>query len=449
MLRRDLIRPLPSQTRALDAMYDFEYILFGGAAGPGKSHILRWGAVEFLLYQAQCGHRDVRVGLFCEDYPTLKDRHVSKIKREFPEWLGELRASQDEGHGFYLRPEFGSGVVSLRNLDDPAKYASAEFAAIFVDELTKNPRQTFDDLRFRKRWPGIEHSPFMAGSNPGSIGHGWVKKLWIDHDFTGDDGNLNPSQFCFIPALPRENPYLPESYWETLNSLPEDMRRRMLEGDWSIFAGQVFAEWRHDLHVCDPFEIPADWVRLVSIDYGFAKPFCALWLARSPDKAKVYVYRELYRAGYGAREQAKRIKAASGEEKIAQYPADPSMWQKREGVRGEEVVGVTLADEYAQERMYLSPANNNRLAGLNECREMLAWKRLPGAEQRLIKPPRLQVFANCVNLIRTLPALPYDNIVVEDVDTDAEDHAYDALRYGLMALSQPAPDLPTWQWSTR
>jgi phage terminase large subunit len=219
--------------------------------------------------------------------------------------------------------------------------------------------------------------------------------------------------------------------------------------------GQVFADWRRELHVVEPFKIPEDWPRIVAIDYGFANPFCALWLAVDRTERKVYVYREMYRAGWGATEQARRIKDASKGESIRQYVADPSMWQKRETVRiaegtmEERVVGATLADEYTRERIHLTPANHNRLAGLNEVREMLAWKRLPGAEQRLIKPPRLQVFEGCVNLIRTLPALPYDNIVVEDVDTDAEDHAYDALRYGLMALSQPPAEIPAWKWSAR
>lgn len=449
---REIINPLPSQARALDAMYRTEYLLFGGAAGPGKSYVLRWAAVEFLLYQAARGLTGVHVGLFCEDYPTLKDRHVTKIKREFPPWLGTLRATQDEGYGYYLAPEYGGGVVSLRNLDDPAKYASAEFAGIFVDELTKNPRQTFDDLRFRKRWPGIEHSPFMCASNPGSIGHAWVKKLWIDRDFSGDDSVLAPERFMFIPARAGENPYLPASYWQTLNSLPEAMRRAMLEGDWNVFQGQVFGEWRPDLHVCEPFGIPDNWARLVAIDYGYANPFCALWLARNEAKTKVYVYREMYQAGWGAREQAKRIKAASADENVRQYPADPSMWQKREGISGEDIVGITLAGEYEREGLYLTPANNNRLAGLNEVHELLKWKRLPSNEDgpgRLMVEPRLQVFANCTNLIRTLPALPYDNITVEDVDTDAEDHAYDALRYGAMALSDPAPEIPNWKWSAR
>jgi len=189
---RTLINPLPSQVRCLNEMYRCEYILFGGAAGPGKSHVLRWAGVELLLWWAGHGHRNVRVGLFCEDYPTLKDRHISrihsgmvnrshlsyeqaasegKLEVEFPSWLGVLRETKAEGLCYFLKPRGGGGFIALRNLDEPAKYASTEFAAILVDELTKNNRQTFDDLRFRKRWPGIELSPFIGGSNPGSIGH--------------------------------------------------------------------------------------------------------------------------------------------------------------------------------------------------------------------------------------------------------------------------------------
>ena len=445
---RDLIRPLPSQAAALDAMYTKEYLLFGGAAGPGKSHFLRWAAVELLLWWASQGHRNVRVGLFCEDYPTLKDRHVSRIhsgmmnrtdlpddeaaaggflEKEFPPWLGDLKETKAEGLCYFLKPQYGGGFIALRNLDEPAKYASTEFAAVLVDELTKNTRQTFDELRFRKRWPGIAHSPFLAGSNPGSIGHAWVKKLWVDEDFSGEDVRLKPEWFQFIPALAGENHHLPNTYWDLLNSLPDAMRRAMLEGDWSVFAGQVFAEWRPNLHVIEPFEIPKDWTRWVAVDYGFANPFCALWFARKPDKSRVVVYRELYAVGWRATEQAKRIKAASVGERIWLHAADPSMWQKRR-----ETTGDTIADEYLRAGVELKKANNERLAGLNCVREALNWKELPSG--RLIKGPQLQVFRTCTNVIRTLPALPYDPIKVEDVDDDAEDHAYDTLRYGMMVF---------------
>lgn len=433
---RDVIKPLPSQERLLNAIPHYKYILFGGAAGPGKSYILRWAAVESLLRWYSQGLHGVRVGLFCEDYPSLKDRQVTRIAHDFPLWLGGVRESKTDGYAFHLREEWGAGIIALRNLDDPAKYASAEFAAIFVDELTKNPRQTFDDLRFRLRWPGIEHSPFVAASNPGSKGHAWVKKLWIDRDFTGDDIRLDPEDFLFIPAKAGENPYLSQSYWDTLNSLPEAMRRAMLEGDWRVFAGQVFAEWRDYLHVCQPFSIPADWTRWVAIDYGYSNPFCALWFARTPERDRIYIYRELYASGWRAREQAKRVNAASAGERTWLYAADPSMWQKREGVTGD-----CLAKEYEAEGIRLVRANNDRLAGLNAVHEALSWKELPNRQQ--LRAPRLQVFSTCTNTVRTLPALPYDNIRVEDVDTDAEDHPYDALRYGLMAEDHPQWEEPT------
>lgn len=428
----DLMNPLPKQVEALDAMYSHDYVLYGGAAGPGKSYWLRWAALEYLLELAAQGHRGVRVGLFSEDYPTLRDRQISRIKREFPAWLGELRETREEGHGFHLRPAYGSGFIALRNLDDPSKYASTEFAAEFVEELTKNDRQTFDDLRFRLRWPGVAHTPFCAASNPGGIGHAWVKKLWIDGDFSGDDEAFDPSRFAFIRALPKDNPHLGEGYWKQLDSLPPNMRRALRDGDWSVFAGQAFSEWRDNLHVVEPFAIDDDWTRWIAIDYGYAAPFCALWLARSPDKASIVVYREMYATEWRAQRQAIEIRAASKGERIDALVADPSMWQRREGTSGD-----CLADEYKREGLDIVPANNNRIAGKGYVHEALNWKELPG-NGRIMKAPRLQVFRNCRNLIRTLPALPLDDIRFEDVNSRAEDHCYDALRYGL-AMERQSP----------
>lgn len=434
---------LPKQKRFIDEQYRYKYLLYGGAAGPGKSYGLRLAAAHFLVHWANKGVPRVRVGLFCEDYPSLTDRHLSKIKREFPPELGELKGTRDEGYGFYMRPEWGSGVISFRNLDKPEKYRSAEFAAIYVDEITLNQPEVFDDLRFRLRWPGIDHNPLAAASNPGGIGHARIKKLFIDRDFSGDDANLNPDEFLFIPGTAYDNPYLPASYWKTLESLPEKMRKALLLGEWDSFSGQVFTEWDRASHVVSPFPIPADWTRWVAIDYGYSAPFCALWFAKSPKTCTcygdvhdhIYVYRELYASGLRAQEQAQRIKLSQMGERIGMYAADPSMWQKREGVQGD-----SLAQEYQQEGIHITKANNDRLAGWNAVHEAL----MPKKDQHgtPISAPRLRVFPGCTNLIRTLPALPYDKHRVEDVDTDAEDHAPDTLRYGLMALDGMWGDIP-------
>lgn len=157
---------------------------------------------------------------------------------------------------------------------------------------------------------------------PGSIGHGWVKQLWLDRDFSGDNERIAPELVGFIPARAGENVHLTEEYWQTLNSLPDAMRKAMLEGLWDTFQGQVFSEWRPAYHVIEPFQIPADWARWTATDYGFVAPFCTLWFARSPDKSRLVVYREAYEAGLRAAQQAGAIKARSTDEEIRLHVGD-------------------------------------------------------------------------------------------------------------------------------
>ena len=215
-----------------------KFILFGGALGGGKSYGLRWLAARLLMeFYARYQLKYVQVMLACEDFPSLKDRQISKIAREFPEWMGQSYLDhKDYGRCFILSPEYGNGVICFRNLDDASKYASAEFAAILVDELTKNDLDTFNFLRTRLRWPGVpdQECVFVAGTNPGGIGHGWVKALWMDKTFP--DEFIHPTdyrpQFTYIPSKADDNPYLDASYWSILSTLPETLRKAFREGDW-------------------------------------------------------------------------------------------------------------------------------------------------------------------------------------------------------------------------
>src|SRR3990167_3653514 len=176
------------QTKQIDAQNavdKYDYVFYGGSAGPGKSYFLRKYPIKFLIETwHKTGLKGVRAGLFCEDYPALHDRHLSRIPYEFPKWLGNYNSAR---HEFILSDRFGGGVVAFRNLDDPSKYLSSEFALIEVDELTKNDKKTFDFLRLRKRWPGIERTKFIGASNPGGIGHDWVKQLWIARNFPSEE----------------------------------------------------------------------------------------------------------------------------------------------------------------------------------------------------------------------------------------------------------------------
>lgn len=219
----------PKQVEALQAAKRFKYTLFGGSVGSGKSRWIRWACVYFLAdYYARYDIKGVRAGLFCEDYPSLNDRHLTKIKFEFPDWLGTFNESKKE---FTLAPEYGSGIIAFRNLDDPSKYLSVEFAVIAIDEINRNPKTTFDMLRSRHRWPGIKDTKFIAGCNP--LGEAWVKNMWVKRMFPPDE--KEQYEFVFVPALPTDNPHLPPEYYKSLESLPETQRKAYLEGNWDAF----------------------------------------------------------------------------------------------------------------------------------------------------------------------------------------------------------------------
>ncbi len=265
----------PKQLEASKALKNNKFLLYGGAVGGGKSYWLRRILVKLLIeYYLKYNIKGIRVGLFCEDYPSLEDRQISKVKFEFPEWLGTMNESK---HEFTLSDTLGGGVLMFRNLDNPSKYLSAEFASIGVDELSRNPRDVFDFLRLRMRWPGIKANDckLIGGTNPGGIGHGWVKQMFIDKDFP--EYEPEKDKFAYIPALAMDNPYLDKGYYLQLEGLPEQMRKAYLEGDWNIFKGQFFSEWRDEVHSCPVYEIPQGVKKFRAYDHGKSAPACCKW----------------------------------------------------------------------------------------------------------------------------------------------------------------------------
>lgn len=426
---RSLINPSPRQEEFLKASDKYKYLLYGGAKGGGKSHILRWALIRKLTRWAQQGHTNVRVGLFCEDYPALKDRQITKIAKEFPEWLGTLGESNIEGMSFKLHPQFGSGIIALRNLDDPSKYASSEFAIIAIDELTKNKREIFDQFRSIVRWPGIEDTGIWGATNPGEIGHLWVKKLWIDRIFGKEDPD--PNQFYFVKSLPVDNPHNAESYLEELKKLPERIRKAYWDGNWDIFEGQYFTEWDKDRHVVSPFPIPQFYKRFRAYDHGRHNPACCKWYAIDYD-GRVWVYRELYVTGMNVDQISAEINRMSTGETYEYSVADPSIFANIGFT--DKFGGQTIAETFARNGIMFLPASNRRIDGWNLMHQYLYWDEF--------KMPRLIYFSTCYDSIRTIPALVHDDVKPEDVDTDSEDHAGDCDRYFLMSLHERASMKP-------
>jgi phage terminase large subunit len=424
-----------------------KFPFYGGAAGGGKSYIGRKGLAKLAIQAyVQFGVKNCAWGLFCEDYPSLKDRHLSKISQEFPRWMGELKDHRDLGLVFRFSERFGNNYIALRNLDDPNRYDSSEFADMYVDELTKNTVEVFDELRKRLRWPrkvedggvfpdGYQHK-FGAGANPGGIGHGFVKQYWIDHDLPEW---LKPyaNQFVFIPAKASDNIYNPEDYLQTLLSLPPDLAKAYAEGSWDQFKGQYFKQWRQAYHIVPAFEIPKFWNRIIAVDWGWTNPFCCLFAAVSPD-GEVYIYHELYGTERLPEWWAERIaeQIERDGKQVADYlkVIDPSAFNK------EPRFGRPVQEMMAEAGLTFERANNDRLNGWMQVQTYLAWEKYPHDDSlelgNLKRKPKMYVMkdqgvalSRAPNLVRTLPVQVSDENRPEDVDTDGEDHAPDTLRY--------------------
>jgi len=283
-----------------------------------------------------------------------------------------------------------------------------------------------------------------ATTNPGGAGHQWVKKMFVDpsppnNSFWATDaetgnvitfpqGHSREGQPLFrrrfIPANLFDNPYLAESgdYEAMLLSLPEHQRKQLLEGNWDVAEGAAFPEFDRTKHVVDPFKIPSSWRKFRACDYGYGSYSAVVWLAVSPAEQLV-VYRELQVSKVLAVDLADRILELEAEDGTIQYGVlDSSLWHKRGDT------GPSLAEQMIVRGCKWRPSDRSRgsrIAGKNELH-----RRLQVDEHT--EEPRLVIFNNCTNLISQLPSLPLDKKNSEDVDTNAMDHMYDALRYGIM-----------------
>ena len=276
------------------------------------------------------------------------------------------------------------------------------------------------------KWPG----------NGNAINKG--KNIWDDDEDFTDIETGEPLKYPaghakagkalfkrrFIPARLRDNPYLSlqGDYEAMLLSLPEQQRRQLLDGDWDIKEGAAFTEFDRNLHVIDPFEIPNNWVKFRACDYGYGSYTGVLWFAVSPSEQLV-VYRELYVSKVLAVDLADMVlELEAGDGNIRYGVLDSSLWHKRGDT------GPSLAEQMNMRGCRWRPSDRSkgsRVAGKNELHRRLQV-------DEFTEEPRLVMFNNCTNLVAQLPSIPLDKRNPEDVDTNSEDHLYDALRYGIM-----------------
>lgn len=394
--------------------------LYGGAAGGGKTTAIVAEAVTYALEYPKA-----RVYIFRRTIPELKQSVQPEIFKQCSAYIdtgGMKYNSQDRVWNF--RNGSTIQLAYLETANDMYRYQSAEIHCLLVDELTHFSQEEYEYLKTRVRSTGEHPLKVMAATNPGNIGHGWVKAYFIDIAqsetiYTDKQGNTR----MFVPAKIDDHPIqaFRDSYGRQLDSLSDpELKRALRNGDWDLFSGQVFTEWTRDQHVVDPFPIPVHWNKWLAYDWGYNTYAACVWLARDPQSQRMYAYREFYPHAMSASVQADTINKLSGLEVINTKWADPSLWKQHGNVE----TGESVAKIFERAGLIFQPANNDRKNGMNAVHEALAP--MPDGS------PGLQVFSSCINLIRTLPALPYDKNKDEDVDTNAEDHLYDCLRYALV-----------------
>jgi phage terminase large subunit len=401
-------------------------VLYGGAAGGGKTDSL-------LIYSIR---RRVR-------YPGSKGLFLRRTYADLSKAGAALDRSRElltgvaEYNSGNHRWTFANGsLLEFGYLDhdgDKYKYQGSQYDDVCWDELTQFTESQYLYLlsRCRATVDGIKPR-IRAATNPGGVGHQWVKRRFIDgkqpeQAFLLENGRTG----AFIPAKLQDNQILMQrdpGYWLKLMALSEDDRRALAYGDWDVFAGQYFKEWRRDAHVVDPFTPPTHWRKWCGFDWGYAKPLSFGVYTQDPDTMRIFRIRELYAAELRDSEAIARIKAIIGTDRIDAIYADPSIWQRKSDDR---VDSLSTAEIYVAAGLPMQPANNDRLQGWRRLRDLLA----DGKDGK----PMFQVTANCTEFIRTLPGLVYDQAKPEDLDSDGEDHAADECRYALMARATEMP----------
>lgn len=437
-------QPQPRQA-AFMARGEYE-ALYGGAAGGGKSDAL----VIEALRQVHIPH--YKALILRKTFPQLAEL-IDKSLNYYPPAFPKARynaASHTWTFPSGARILFGS----MQYTKDRTKYQGQAYDFVAFDELTHFTWEEYSYLFSRNRPNGPGTRVYIrATANPGGIGHGWVKErfitaaqpmhtIWEDVNWRDPDGKEHRAKQSriFVPSSVFDNPALLQNdpmYIQRLASMPEAERNALLYGDWDTFSGQVFTEWRNDsahyrdrrhTHVVTPFRIPPEWKVWRSFDWGYARPFSVGWYAVDHDR-RLYRIRELYGCTgtpntgvkWEPSQVAREIRRIEDEDpnlkgRSIHGVADPSIFNDG----GTESIGILME----RERVIWDKGDNSRIDGKMQIHHRLAFDG-DGI-------PMLYVFSTCKHFIRTIPALVYDETDVEDVDTDAEDHIYDELRYVCM-----------------
>lgn len=393
---------------------------FGGARGPGKSHAI---LAQLLLDDAR------RI-------PGFKGLYLRKVGKQAREQFDDLRRRmlRNVPHTFNRN----EGVVTLwhdsrvfighfNSESDIDNYLGIEYDAVAIEEATTLTLSKYRALRDSNRTSKPNWRPRIYNStNPGNVGHQWYREKFIRP--YRDEAETTTR---FIPATIDDNKLIDPGYERKLSENTGWRLRAYRFGDWDIAAGQFFTTWSEQAHVIKPpYPENFHWMKWGALDYGFTHPTVAYLMALDDD-GNMYVLDEHRQSKWLVPQHADAIKAMLARNHTS--PADLSGF-----VAGHDVFAhkgsseMTIAEQYGQKGLVLSPANVDRINGAGEILNLL------GDPTNNISP-RLFIFDRCRYLIDCIPSLQHDphrpeDVLKVDVDDDGNggDDPYDALRYGVM-----------------
>ena len=435
-----------------------KYRLFGGAAGPGKTKALLW---ESILQANEVAGSDTL--LLRRTYPELESSLLAYFRRDVPRYF--YREFNESKHVVTWNNGSTTRFGYCRNESDVYRYQGAEFLFIGLDELTHFTLKQWQFLTSRNRCPikfYVDSAnrvrpvvPTMAGAtNPGNIGHAWVKALWVDQQPPAgfEQDVYNRDDYEFIRARLEDNPIYANDadYRRTLEVLPEHLRKAFLDGDWNVFAGQYFDIFDYGRHTARPEEIRLEtwWPRWISIDWGFQHPSAVYWHCAVPAAAhsrqliadrrtpqstpsssavscelsavgsQIVTYREFLQNGLSPRMLAQGIAERSGRENISEVFLSPDAFAHRtaEASIAEQVGDVLAVNGLPRPAI----ADDDRIGG---------WQYM----YQLLESNAWIVTENCTKLIECIPTLVRDTARVEDIRKMDGDDPADSARYGLVS----------------
>lgn len=427
----------PKQREFLNKVEETLETLYGGAKGGGKS-----GGMRRILLLRRFQYPGSHGALFRRTYEEIYGNHIKKLFEEYP----GLRQYWSESHNTLMLPNGSSQKFAYCQFEkDLAKHQGQEYNDLAIEEAGEWPESMYSTLKGSNRSsvPGIKPRILLSG-NPGGIGHGWLKRLFVDKKYRGLE---RASDYAFVQAKVEDNPSLWDNdpdYVRKLDSNPNQaLRKAYRDGDWNVFAGQFFQETSYEKHLIKPFTIPPHWNRFGSYDYGFNHPASFGYFANDED-GNTYLYRRVSKAKTRVDQFIKELKRHEDTKNLSPVVAGHDCWTQRNVLR-DEPAPPTIAEQFSKYDesdpldypIHLRRAVIDRIQGANQLRSYLAWENTPRLLPRfyIFDTPECRPVFDCIARMIHDPDRPEDVLKVNATEGDPEsgDDDYDMARMGLMS----------------